>query len=109
MDANTSHLLEEERRQEKAEQREAMIEAMARDLVQPGQEYDPWKYENFMEAIENAPEAMRMNYFAAMAAAVVDSKLDNQYGNHLALSVVKRLVEDYWFEVAKVKTEKEMK
>ena len=108
MDANTSRLLEEERRQEKAEQRQEMIEAMARDLVQPGQEYDPWKYDNFMEAIENAPDMMQRVMFVTVAVAC-DSELKNDYSNHLALTSIKKLVEDYWFEVAKVKAEKEMK
>ena len=108
MDANTSHLLEEERRQDKAEQREAMIEAMARDLVQPGQEYDPWNYDNFFEAIENAPEHMRMLIHANIAGAN-EMNFKVEPGNYLALLMIKKLVEDYWFEVAKVKADGMMK
>lgn len=108
MDANTSYLLEEDRRQEKAEQRQEMIEAMANDLVQEGAEYFPWKLEHVLEAVENAPESMQMTMVASLAAAIVDSKLKNDVGNHLALVAVKKLVEDYWLEAAKKQAEREI-
>ena len=93
--------------QDAAERREEMIEQKAKDLMQPGQEYDPWKFSNFMEAFCESSESMQQNVFCSIAAAVVDSKLENEYGNHLALTMIKKMVEDYWLDVAKHNVERD--
>jgi hypothetical protein len=82
-----------------AERRAELIEEQALYLVQEGQEFHPWTFDHFEEAIGNAPNGDRIVMFATVASAV-DLHLDNHYANYTALSAVKRLVEKYWLECA---------
>lgn len=109
MDANTSYLIEKEKAEAKAEQRQEMIEAMAHDLVKPDGEYYPWKFNNCMEALQNASTFEQMLMVANFESAIIKSELKNDVGNYMTLGVVKKLVEDYWFAVAKVAAEEKLK
>jgi len=82
-----------------------LIEQCAVDSVQPGQEFYPWTFEHFEEAIGNAPNGDLVCMYATVAAAV-DLSLDNHLANHAALSAVKQLVEKYWLECARHDAEK---
>lgn len=85
---------------EAAEERHAEeIEQRAKDMMQVGEEYHPWTFANFDEAIGNAPDAERMVMFATIAAAV-DLDLKNEYSNHMALVAIRQLNERYWMEAA---------
>ncbi len=85
--------------QDAAEQRAARVEERAKDLMQPGEDYYPWTFENFEEAIGNAPDAQRKMLFACVSEAV-DAGLQNDHANHLALVALRQLNERYWTEVA---------
>lgn len=88
-----------------AVRRYELIEQQALYLVQEGQDFHPWTFERFEEAIGNAPSGDRILAFATIASAV-DMKLDNHYANHVALTAVQQLVEKYWLECAKQEAEK---
>lgn len=87
------------------ERRYELIEEQALYLVQEGQEFHPWTFDHFEEAIGNAPNGDRIVMFATIASAV-DLHLDNHYANHTALTAVKQLVEKYWLACAKHEAEK---
>jgi hypothetical protein len=76
-----------------------LIEEQALYLVQEGQDFHPWTFEHFTEAIENAPKGDCIAMFASVASAV-DLQLNNQYSNHMALSAIQQLVEKYWLKCA---------
>jgi hypothetical protein len=82
-----------------------LIEEQALYLVEVGQEFHPWTFEHFEEAIGNAPSGDRIAVFATIASAV-DLHLDNLYANHAALSAVQQLVEKYWLKCARHEAEK---
>lgn len=85
--------------------RHELIEEEALYLVQEGQEFHPWTFEHFEEAIGNAPTGDRKVMFATIASAV-DLNLDNPHANSVALVAVKQLVEKYWLACAKHEAEK---
>lgn len=85
--------------------RHELIEEQALYLVQEGQEFHPWTFEHFEEAIGNAPNGDQVVMFATIASAV-DLHLDNLYANHAALTAVKQLVENYWLKCARHEAEK---
>lgn len=87
------------------ERRYELIEEQALYLVRPDQEFHPWTFDHFEEAIGNAPNGDRILMFATIASAV-DLSLDNLYANHTALTAVKQLVEKYWLACAKHEAEK---
>lgn len=80
--------------QEAADHRAELVEARTKQLMDKGEDYHPWTFENFTEAIENAPEAERKMMFNLIAAAV-DLGLNNDHGNHMALVGLRQLVERY--------------
>lgn len=82
-----------------AERQAELIEEQALYLVQKGQEFYPWTFDHFEEAIGNAPNGDRIAMFATIAAAV-DLHLDNHHANHIALTAVKQLMEKYWMKCA---------
>jgi hypothetical protein len=86
-------------KQEAAEIRAAMVEQRTKDLMQVGQDFYPWEFANFEEAVDNAPLAERKIMFSFIAAAV-GSGFNNEYANHAALVAVRQLVERYWVVVA---------
>lgn len=86
-------------RESLAEVRAEQTEQRAKDLMRMGEEYHPWTFENFEEAIGNAPDANRKIMFATIAEAVSVGLVDN-HRNHLALVAVRQLVERYWTELA---------
>ena len=88
-----------------AVRRYELIEEQALYLVQEGQDFHPWTFEHFEEAMGNASSGNRILAFATIASAV-DMKLDNHLANHAALTAVKQLVEEYWLECAKREAEK---
>lgn len=92
---------------DEAEAEAERVEQRAKYLTQPGEEFHPWTFDNFEEAIGNAPEAERKVMFATIAAAV-DSNLKNDNNNHLALVSVRCMVERYWLEIATKKAEREL-
>jgi len=85
--------------QDAAERRADMVEQRTKDLMQKGESWHPWTFENFEEAIGNAPEAQRKVMFSCIASAV-DSGLNNDHANHCALVAVRQLVERYCTEGA---------
>lgn len=86
------------------ERRDELIEEQAAYLVQVGQEFHPWTFDHFEEAIGNAPNGDRIVMFATIASAV-DLHLDNHFANHTALTAVQHLVEKYWLKCAKHQAE----
>jgi hypothetical protein len=88
-----------------AELQAEVIELQACNLILPGQDFYPWTYTHFEEAIGNAPDGDLKAVFASVAAAV-DLQLNNQYSNHLALAALQVLVERYWYVCAKHEAEK---
>lgn len=82
-----------------AERHAEAVEERAKYLMQIGEDFHPWTFQNFTEAIENAPDAYRKTMFACIAEAV-NSGLQNNHANHLALVAVRQLVERYWTECA---------
>ena len=94
--------------EDEADRKAAMIKEAAKDLVQPGQEFHPWTFDNFTEAIENAPRGERMVMFASISEA--DHRgLNDNFANHLALTSITKMVEDYWNRAAIVQAEKDLK
>jgi hypothetical protein len=87
------------------ERQNQLIEEEALYLVEVGQEFHPWTFEHFEEAIGNAPNGDRIAVFASVASAV-DLQLNNQYANHLALTAIQQLVEKYWLGCAKHEAKK---
>lgn len=79
--------------------RHELIEEQALYLVQTGQEFHPWTFKHFEEAIGNAPNGDRKVMFATIASAV-DLNLDNHHANTCALIAVKQMVEKYWVKIA---------
>jgi len=75
------------------------IEQHARDLIQKGEEFYPWTFKHFEEAISNARSGERKVMFATIASAI-DLHLDNHHANAVALVAVKQLVERYWLNSA---------
>lgn len=88
-----------------ADLRAERIESMAKDMTQPGQEYYPWTLPHFLEAVENAPEKMQILMFSCVAASV-EMGLKNDHSNHLSMSAIKQLGEDYWLDAAKHEAER---
>ena len=88
-----------------AVRRYELIEQQALYLVQEGQDFHPWTFERFEEAIGNAPSGDRIAMFAIIASAV-DLHLDNHFANHAALTAVQQLVEKYWLKCARYEVEK---
>ena len=88
-----------------ADRRAEFINEQAQYLIQPGQEYDPFTFEHFEEALVNAPKGDRMAVFATVAAAI-DLKLDNHFSNHIALVALHQVVERYWLNCARQQAEK---
>lgn len=88
-----------------AERRAELIEEQALYLVQEGQEFYPWTFDHFEEALGNAPSGDRICMYATVASAV-DLHLENHHANHAALTAVRRLVEKYWLACAKHEAEK---
>jgi hypothetical protein len=81
------------------ERRAALIVQHARDLIQKGEEFYPWTFNHFEEAIGNAPRGYCVLMFATIAAAV-DLDLKDDHSNHMALVAVRQLVERYWLDCA---------
>ena len=90
-----------------ADRRAERIEAMVEDSMRAGQEYYPWTRANVLEAIENAPENNQIVMFACLSSAITLG-LDNDHSNHLALTAIKKLVEEYWQDFAKTMAEREI-
>ena len=86
-------------KESEAERRAEMVEQRTKDLMQVGEAWHPWTFENFEEAIVEAPKAERMQMFILIASAV-DLGLKNDHGNHLALVGLRQLVERYCTEGA---------
>lgn len=84
------------------EERIAHIEQEIDSLTSPGQEFDPWAFDHFTEAVENAELTPRRIIYATVSAAIVDLDLKNSLANYLALNSIKTLVQDYWREAAQV-------
>ena len=82
-----------------AECRAEAVEAYATSLTRPGAEFYPWTRAHFEEALGNAPEAAQQVVWAATTSAV-ELGLNNEYSNHLALTTIRSLVENYWKEIA---------
>jgi len=93
-------------KESEAELRAAMVEQRTKDLMQVGEAWHPWSFENFEEAIGNAPEAQRKVMFSCIASAV-DGGLNNDHANHCALVAVRQLVERYCTEGAAKATDAE--
>ena len=91
----TNHLDHEADEERRAE----MIEARAKELMQPHEWLDPWNFTNFTEAIENAPEGERKMMCATVAEANARGLNDNM-ANHLALLSINQMVTRYWKEIA---------
>lgn len=85
--------------QEEEELRAERVEERTKELMQPGEDYHPWTFENFEEAIENAPDAQRKTLFACVTEAV-GTGLNNDHANHLAMVAMRQLVERYWQDVS---------
>lgn len=82
-----------------SEIRAELLDEQAKDLTQPGQEFYPWTFAHFEEAMENSPHGYRALLFATVAAAVgLDLKDDNS--NHMALCSIRQMVEKYWLKCA---------
>jgi hypothetical protein len=79
--------------------RAEQIEQRAKSLMRVGEEYHPWSFENFEEAIGNAPDAERKVMFATIAEAVA-SGLKNDHCNHMALVAIRQMNERYWTKLA---------
>lgn len=88
-----------------AERRAELIEEQALYLVQEGQEFHPWTFEHFEEAMGNASRGDRIVVFATVASAT-DLHLDNHVANRTALIAIKGLVENYWLDCARQEAEK---
>ena len=78
-----------------AERKAELLNEQAQYLIQPGQEYDPFTFDHFEEALANAPKGDRM-----AVAAAVDLKMDNHFSNHMALVALHQVVERYWLNCA---------
>jgi len=87
------------------ERRYELIEQESLNQIQPGQEFYPWTFEHFEEAIGNAPNGDRAIVFASIASAV-DQHLDNDFTNHTALVAIRQLVERYWLACAEHEAKK---
>jgi len=81
------------------ERRAESIVQHARDLIQQGEEFYPWTFNHFEEAIGNAPRGYCVLMFATITAAV-DLDLKNDHSNHMALVAVRQLMERYWLDCA---------
>jgi hypothetical protein len=81
------------------ERRAEAIVQHAHDLIREGEEFYPWTFNHFEEAIVNAPEGHRIAVFVTIAAAV-DLDLKNDHSNHMALVAVRQLMEWYWLDCA---------
>jgi len=86
-------------KQDDEERHAEEIGQRAKDMMQVGEEYHPWTFTNFEEAIGNAPDSERMVMFATISAAV-DLDLKNDHSNHIALVAIRQLSERYWMEAA---------
>jgi hypothetical protein len=93
-----AHLEEEVRQEREAE----MAEDYANHLTKEGEECYPWTLDHFEEALQHAPRGERLVAFVAIAVAV-DLNLRNEFSNHMALSALTKMVEDYWKSVATFK------
>ncbi len=75
------------------------INQYAKDLIQPGEQCDPWTPEHIEEAIGNSSEGYRKTMFACLIEAK-SQNLSNNHANHLALVSIRQLVNRYWTEMA---------
>ena len=91
--------------QARTQRRAELIDQYALYLIQKGEEYYPWTFVHYEEAMGNAPEADRRVAFITVAAAV-DLGLCNEHANHLALTAIRKLAEDYWKSIASEEAEK---
>lgn len=88
---------------EAEKEREAeMAEDYAKHLLEEGEEFHPWTFAHFEEAIANASYPERMTAYVTIATAV-ELHLSNVYSNHMAVEALRQLVENYWEEAAKQK------
>jgi len=94
-------------KQDAAHQRDVLMDGRIDELTRKGGDCYPWTTENFQEAIENAPSAEQRVMFVTVLSAVLNG-LDNNHSNHLALTSISSLVNNYWMKCAAVKAEKEM-
>lgn len=90
---------EKDRRAESAERR-------ARFMMQKDQEYYPWTFEHFEEAIANALKFERLIVWSCIAKAIRVS-LNKPEENEFALSVLQDMVESYWHKLAVQKANKQ--
>lgn len=102
------HLRNEEDYQLRQEAFEASLEERARDLMVEGEEFYPWTFERFEEAIGNAPEVNRRTLFEYVYLALKMTGED--YINAADMVIGKELrtiAENYWLEAAKEHLRKE--
>ena len=95
-------------REAEADRKVAMIEERAKDMTQPGEEFHPWTFDHFTEAIGNAPRGEQMVMFASISEAEHRGLNDN-FANNLALTSITKMVKDYWNRAAIVQAEKDLK
>ncbi len=89
------------------EQRHAMIEARAKDLLQPGADCYPWTVANMFEALTNMELRCQLvvGTYIASAADLPDN-VAAQAGCGL---VVVRYIREYWEKVAREVAEKQLR
>jgi hypothetical protein len=99
-----------------AEERQAMIEERAKDLMKEGQEFYPFTIEHFLEAITQSTDLEALGFGAGLLAynrvRAYGDEFNNIVADKLAITVAEELsirCKNYWFEVAKYQVEKGMK
>lgn len=82
-----------------AECRAEAVEAYATFLTRPGAEFYPWTRAHFEEALGNAPDPEQRVVWSTVSVAV-DGDLKHDLANHLAITALRSLVENYWKKAA---------
>jgi len=101
------HLAREEENDRRAEERQAMIEERANELMQEGGDCFPFTLKNIFEALGNLNESSELVLATFISAAALPSA--NDYLQQLAGQNIVRQIREYWQSVALVIAEKEVR
>ena len=81
------------------ELRAEAVKELARYMVQKDEEFYPWTFEHYEEAIANASKVERLVLWSALLKVANDG-LKNSSKNEFALSILQETVERYWYNLA---------
>lgn len=83
----------------RAQMEDMRVKEYVKEFTQPGEEYDPWSFSHFEEAIENAPEAHQRWLWILVTKAADRNFTDFEHNHDVATAVV-TIVEAYWLKLA---------